>query len=201
MKQEDVKAFGNINATNEELITKFKTQMESGKTFVHACSAPKTGDKGTFFQLYIVQQQKTINENLNKLDEISLGWSRERISYVRSIRNINVSQLGNAVVASWIGEGNIMKLGNEDVSIQKEHSLTPAYDTQEPIKSPNADGTMNIMCFVDANGVATDKPVYLKTTPVVGEPKHKYLTLHAIPEVTFTGIENVIGEEVGSLMN
>lgn len=196
-----VKAFGNIKAPNEELLEKFKVQLESGCTVVHACSEPKEGKNGDlFFQLYVVQRQVTVNENLNKLDEISLGWSKERISFVRSIRNIDVKQVAKPDVASWLGEGNLMKVDGQFVHIQKEHTLTPQWAGQEPIKTPNSDKTMNIMCFVDGD-VATDKPVYLKTTPVLGEPKHKYFTLHALPESNFVGIEDVMGEEVGSMEN
>ena len=148
-----------------------------------------------------VQQQKTVNENINELDVVALGWDKERITNVRSIRNIDVKQLSHPDVASWVGVGNFITLGGKAVNIQREHTLDKPYATAEPIKSKNADGTWNIMCFVDEDGVETTKPVYQTTKPVVGEVKNKFFRMTAVPETSFTGLDAAMGEEVGSMEN
>lgn len=197
MKAEDVKAAGNVRATDLEIMSNFKAQLESGKTFVHAISEPKVNDAGkSFFQLYTIQQQKTINENVNELDVVALGWSREKITNVRSIRNIDVEHLSHPDVASWVGRGNYITLNGQDVNIQREHTLDKPYANAEPIKNKNADGTWNIMCYVDEDGVETNKPVYQITKPVVGAVKNKFFKMSPVKETDFIGIDSVLGAEV-----
>jgi hypothetical protein len=202
MKAEDVKTTGNIKANDAEILANFKAQLESGRTFVHAISEPKANAAGeSFFQLYLIQQQKTVNENVNELDVVALGWDKERITNVRSIRNIDVKQLSHPDVASWVGKGNFVTLAGKDVNIQREHTLEKPYATAEPIKSKNADGTWNVMCFVDEDGVETNKPVYQITKPVVGAVKNKFFRMTAVPETSFIGIDALAGQEAGSMEN
>jgi hypothetical protein len=197
MKAEDVKAAGNVRANDIEILANFKAQLESGKTFVHAISEPRTNAAGqSFFQLYIIQQQKTINTNISELDVVSLGWDKERINNVRSIRNIDVKQLSHPDVASWVGIGNYVTLNGQVVNIQREHTLDKPYANAEPIKNKNADGTWNIMCYVDEDGVETMKPVYQITKPVVGEIQNKFFKMSPVKETEFIGIDSVLGEEV-----
>jgi hypothetical protein len=199
MKEEDVKAAGNVRANDLEIMSNFKAQLESGKTFVHAISEPRMNAAGkSFFQLYLVQQQKRTNENISELDVVALGWDKERITNVRSIRNIDVEQLSHPDVASWVGIGNYITLNGQAVNIQREHTLDKPYPNAEPIKNKNADGTWNIMCFINEDGEETMKPVYQITKPVVGEVKNKFFKMSPIRETDFIGIDS-LGTEIGSM--
>lgn len=142
---------------NQELEEKFAEQLKSGNLFIFAYGEVQSSG---YQAIYFAQKRSDLKGSggADDWDAELRGWNNDRI--VRTIQSMNVKEIGTRTKEQQQALKAKFKIGNlfPERSIQVVHNFTPAYDSQEPRKTPAGDVLMK-----------DGKPIYEHTKIVLNE--------------------------------